>query len=152
MLRLHSHSSRPYPGRPVRRGVVFYDSAQYGNMQGDRPGVNKGHSRQGKPPLLAVWWVETSPVKPGGLILSKGRTQSMGNRPYVLRSAMNPNGGARIYGRDVRNTILKYQLAVAAIYSKSCEGYLSRLRSACLCEPPGADRWVGRQLHSCLPP
>ena len=36
MLRLCSHSSRPYtpqggteksPGRPVRRGVVFYDSA-----------------------------------------------------------------------------------------------------------------------------
>jgi hypothetical protein len=36
MLRLHSHSSRSYPGRPVRRGVVFYDSALSGNIQGDR--------------------------------------------------------------------------------------------------------------------
>ena len=62
MLRLCSHSSRSYPGRPVRRGVVFYDSALCGNTHGDRAGVSKGHSRHGKPPLLAVWWVETSPV------------------------------------------------------------------------------------------
>ena len=78
MLRLCSKSSRSYPGRPVRRGVVFYDSALHGNIQGDRTGVSRGHSRHGKPPLLTVWWVETSPVKPGGLILPKGRTQSMG--------------------------------------------------------------------------
>ncbi len=99
MLRLHSHSSRPYPGRPARRRVVFYDSALYGNIQGDRAGVSKSHSRHGKPPLLAVWWVETSPVKPGGLILPKGRTQSVGNSPYVLRNVMNPNGGANIRAR-----------------------------------------------------
>ena len=62
MLRLCNHSSRSYPGRPVRRGVVFYDSALCGNTHGDRAGVSKGHSRHGKPPFLAVWWVETSPV------------------------------------------------------------------------------------------
>jgi hypothetical protein len=45
MLRLHSHSSRSYPGRPVRRGVVFYDIALYGNMQGERAGVSRGRSR-----------------------------------------------------------------------------------------------------------
>jgi len=32
---------------------------------------------------------------------------------------------------------------VAVIYLKSCEGYLSRLRSACLWEPPGADPHAG---------
>ena len=62
MLRLCSDSSRSYPGRPVRHGVVFYDSALCGNTHGDRAGVSKGHSRHGKPPLLAVWWVETSLV------------------------------------------------------------------------------------------
>jgi len=62
MLRLCSHSSRPYPGRPVRRGVIFYDSALCGNTQGDRAGVSKSHIRHEKPLLLAVWWVETSPV------------------------------------------------------------------------------------------
>ena len=62
MLRLCSHSSRPYPGRPVQRGVVFYDSALCGNTHGDWAGVSKGHSRHGKPPLFAVWWVETIPV------------------------------------------------------------------------------------------
>ena len=86
MLRLCSDSSRSYtpqggtelsPGRPVRRGVVFYDRALHGNMQGDRVGVSRGHSRHGKPPLLTVWWVETSPVKPGGLILPKGRTHKV---------------------------------------------------------------------------
>jgi len=81
MLRLCSDSSRSYPGRPVRRGAVFHGSALFGNMQGDRAGVSRSHSRHRKPPLLAVWWVETSPVKRikrGGLILPKGRTQSMG--------------------------------------------------------------------------
>ena len=63
MLRLHRDSSRSYPGRPARRGVVLYDSALCGNMQVDRAGVSKSHSRHGKPPLLAVWWVETSPAK-----------------------------------------------------------------------------------------
>ena len=63
MLRLCSESPRSYPGRPVRRGVVFYGSALHGNMQGDWAGVSRGHSRHRKPPLLAVWWVETSPVK-----------------------------------------------------------------------------------------
>jgi len=53
MLRLCSDSSRSYPGRPARRGVVLYDSALYGNMQGDRAGVSRGHSR----------CEETSPVK-----------------------------------------------------------------------------------------
>jgi len=46
MLRLHSDSSRSYPGRPARRGVVLYGSALYGNMQGDRAGVSRGHSRR----------------------------------------------------------------------------------------------------------
>ena len=62
MLRWCSDSLRSYPGRPVRRGVVFYDSALCGNIQGDRAGVSKGLSRHGNPPLLAVWGVETSPV------------------------------------------------------------------------------------------
>ena len=62
MLRLHSHSSRSYPGRPALRGVVLYDSALCGNIQVERAGVSKSHSRHGNPPLLAVWWVETSPV------------------------------------------------------------------------------------------
>ena len=38
-------------------------------------------------------------IKPGGLILPKGRTQSMGNSPYVLRSVMNPNGEENIRAR-----------------------------------------------------
>ena len=63
MPRLCSDSSRFYPGRPVRRGVVFYDSVLHGNMKEDRAGVSRGHSRHRKPSLLAVWWwVETSPV------------------------------------------------------------------------------------------
>jgi hypothetical protein len=53
MLRLHRDSSRSYPGRPARRGVVSYDSALHGNMQGDRAGVSRGHSRR----------EETSPAK-----------------------------------------------------------------------------------------
>jgi hypothetical protein len=44
------------------RRIVLYDSARCGNIPGDRAGVSKSHSRHGKPPLLAVWWVETSPV------------------------------------------------------------------------------------------
>ena len=94
MLRLCSHSSRSYPGRPVRRGVVFYDSALFGNIQGDRAGVSRGHSRHGKLPLLAVWWVETSPVnnKAGRSHPAEGPNSKYGNRPYVLRNAMNPKG------------------------------------------------------------
>jgi len=62
MLRLHSDSSRSYPGRPARRGVVLYGSALCGNIQGDRAGVSRGHSRRRKPPLMVAWWLETSPV------------------------------------------------------------------------------------------
>ena len=63
MLRLCSDSSRSYPGRPVRLAVSRKRiCVLYGNMQDDRAGVSRGHSRHGKPPLLAVWWVETSPV------------------------------------------------------------------------------------------
>jgi hypothetical protein len=67
MLRLHSDSSRSYPGRPARRVVVFYDSAQYGNMPGDRTGVSRGHSRR----------EETSPVKrrKAGKDLPRRRTE-----------------------------------------------------------------------------
>ena len=53
MLRLCSESSRSYPGRPARRGVGVFDSALYGNMQVDRGGVSRGHTRR----------EETSPVK-----------------------------------------------------------------------------------------
>jgi hypothetical protein len=53
MLRLHRDSSRSYPGRPARRGVVFTTTVLYGNMQGDRTGVSRGRNRR----------METSPVK-----------------------------------------------------------------------------------------
>jgi len=68
MLRLHSHSSRPYPGRPARLGVGVFGSAMYGNMQGDQAGVSRGHSRR----------EETSPAKRKNrerLTPPKGRTQ-----------------------------------------------------------------------------
>jgi len=45
MLRLCSDSSRSYPGRPARQAVQHtQDSALYGNMQGERAGVSRGHS------------------------------------------------------------------------------------------------------------
>jgi len=53
MLRLRGESSRSYPGRPVRLGVGVFDSALYGDIQGDRTGVSRGHSRR----------EETSPAK-----------------------------------------------------------------------------------------
>ena len=53
MLRLHSDSSRSYPGRPARRGVALTTAPCHGNMQGDRAGVSRGHSRR----------EETSPAK-----------------------------------------------------------------------------------------
>ena len=53
MLRLCSESSRSYPRRSARLGVRVFDSAMYGNMQGDRAGVSRGHSRR----------EETSPAK-----------------------------------------------------------------------------------------
>ncbi len=68
MLRLCSDSSRSYPGRPARLGVEISDSAMYGNMQGDRAGVSRGHSRR----------EETSPAKCKSrerLTPPKGRTQ-----------------------------------------------------------------------------
>jgi hypothetical protein len=36
------------PGRLVRRAVADFGSALYGNMQGDRAGVSRGHSRRRK--------------------------------------------------------------------------------------------------------
>ncbi len=45
MTRLLSESSRPYPGRSVRLAVASSESALYGNMQGDRAEVSRGHSR-----------------------------------------------------------------------------------------------------------
>jgi hypothetical protein len=53
MLRLHRDSSRSYPGRPARLGVVFCDSARHGDTECDRAGVSRGHTRR----------EETSPVK-----------------------------------------------------------------------------------------
>ena len=46
MLRLFSESSRSYPGRSVRLAVAPCGSALYGNMQGDRAEVSRGHSRR----------------------------------------------------------------------------------------------------------
>ena len=117
MSRLCSESSRSYPGRPGRHGVVLYGSALCANMQGDRaasvalwamaaqgsqqlvrPKLRRakaeGHSRRRKPPLMVAWWLETILVniKPGGPTPPKGQTRSMGNSPYVLRNAMTPNG------------------------------------------------------------
>ena len=46
MPRLLSERSRSYPGRPVRRAVAVFGSALYGNIQGDRAGVSRGHSRR----------------------------------------------------------------------------------------------------------
>ena len=46
MLRLHRDSSRSYPGRPARLGVVFCDSARHGNTECDRAGVSRGHTRR----------------------------------------------------------------------------------------------------------
>ena len=53
MLRLHSDSSRSYPGRPVRFATPKWSGARHGNMTRDRAGVSRGHNR----------CEETSPVK-----------------------------------------------------------------------------------------
>ena len=46
MLRLCGHSSRSYPGRPVRlAGSRKRICVQHGNMQDDQTGVSRGHSR-----------------------------------------------------------------------------------------------------------
>ena len=46
MLRLCSDSSRSYPGRPVRLAVSRKRiCVLHGNMQDDRAGVSRGHSR-----------------------------------------------------------------------------------------------------------
>ena len=77
MLRLCSHSSRSYPGRPVRLAASRKRSCvQHGNMQGDRAGVSRGHSRQRTPPLMAVLVAGNEPgiESRDGLTLSKGRT------------------------------------------------------------------------------
>jgi len=75
MLRLHRDSSRSYPGRSARRGVVRYETALLGNMQGDRAGVSRGHSRR----------EETSPAKQDKsrerLTPPKGRTQRREEHP-----------------------------------------------------------------------
>ena len=62
MLRLHRDSSRSYPGRPARLGVVSYDSALHGNMQGDRARSQQRPYQAWKLPFLTVWWLETSLV------------------------------------------------------------------------------------------
>jgi hypothetical protein len=77
MLRLCTESSRSYtpqggtelsPGRPVRLAVFRKRSCvQHGNMQDDRAGVSRGHSRQRTPPLMTVWWLGTSPAQGAGM-------------------------------------------------------------------------------------
>jgi hypothetical protein len=99
MLRLCSDSSRSYPGRPARRGVVLYDSALYGNMQGDRAGVSRCHSRHRKPPLFGGVVGGNEPGEAGRTHPAEGPNSKYGNRPYVLRNAMNPNGRANIRAR-----------------------------------------------------
>ena len=72
MLRLCSDSSRSYPGRSAslcisqeRRGAVKVAVMEQKSAEAivDRT-----------PPLMAVWWLETSPVSRDGLTLSKGQT------------------------------------------------------------------------------
>ena len=64
MLRLCSDSSRSYPGRSVRLAVAPCGSALYGNMQGDRTEVSRGHSRcRTSPPSGVVAGNEPQPAQ-----------------------------------------------------------------------------------------
>jgi hypothetical protein len=92
MLRLCSDSSRSYPGRPVRRGAVFCGSAMYGNIQGDRAGVSRRYSRHRKPPLCDGVVGGNEPGEAGRTHPAEGLNSKYGNRHYVLRNAMTPNG------------------------------------------------------------
>ena len=75
MLRLHSHSSRPYPGRPVRPAVQLpLESLLHGNMSENRAGVSRGHSSS--PPV------------------NEGPNPEQGKGPASSTIATNPSGGA----------------------------------------------------------
>jgi len=86
-------------------------------MQGDRAGVSRGHSKRRKLPQGGV--------VTGNELDEVGRTHpAEGPNPIILR----------------------YELAVAAFFSKICCLYFIQLRLDVLWEPPSADphdRWCG---------
>ena len=54
-----------------------FDSALYGNMQGDRAGVSRGHNRRGHYHKV-VWKLETSPVnRKTGMVSSRRRANPL---------------------------------------------------------------------------
>jgi len=76
MARSLSGSSRSYPGRPERQAVqLTLDSVLHGNMEDDRSGVSRGHSRCRTSPKVDRR-LETSSVnrKAGRFTPLKGRT------------------------------------------------------------------------------
>ena len=86
MLRLHRDSSRSYPGRPARRGVVGYDTVFMATCRVIGR-VSEGHSRRGSKPGRNG--------KPGKDLPEGGRTQR-GRTSMSSYNMMNPHGGVPV--------------------------------------------------------
>ena len=76
MPRLHSDSSRPYPGRPVRHAVAVLAAPRMATCRVDRAGVSRSHSRRRTLPKGGMVTENELSKSERGLTPLKGQTQS----------------------------------------------------------------------------